>query len=115
MWAVTSLALLAWASTVEHGVIVAGIYVGANAIAVALTWTRRPPVPAGFLTAVGWGAALQLPVLLLVYFDPNEMKARVDAQTNDSIPEEEWSNQQTLLGRPGLRRRRERGRPEPDR
>ena len=106
MWAVTSLALLAWSSTVDHGIIVAAIYVGANAIAVAITWTRRPPVPPGFLTAMGWAAAFQLPVLLLVYFDPNDMKARVDAQRDDGITEAEWNNAQTLLGRPGLRRQR---------
>ena len=114
VWILTSSALVLWASTVDQAIYVAAVYIGANLVGVAITATRVPPVPRAFMTVVGWCAALQLPVLLVAFFDPNEMKARVDAQTGEGTSGEPGGGGPALPGWLGSGRRHKRGRSRPD-
>ena len=59
VWVLTSAVLLALASRTEHGLVVAGIYVGVNAIGVAIVVTKEPPYSGRAIAAVLWCAAAQ--------------------------------------------------------
>ncbi len=86
LWVLTSVALAALAAGDEYGLVVVGVYVGANALSMAMAWFRRPPVLAGVLRGLGWAAALQLPVMVFTVLDRDGRFAAVAPPSGDSPP-----------------------------
>lgn len=88
-WAATSAALAAWAWSVEAtAVIAACVYIGANALAVGSAHLRRPRYADRLLTGLGWAAAAQLPVMVVVFFDrDNRPRLAADRPAPTGRPE----------------------------
>jgi len=86
VWALTSAALAALAAGVQYGLVVIGVYVGANALAMAMAWFRAPPVLPAVLRGLCWAAALQLPVMLFTLLDRDGRFAAAPPPASDAPP-----------------------------